>query len=493
MRRLTAFAWLVGFVVPAPAQDAAPVTFTLTVDKAVLTEPFSGRVFVTFTPTEPRPVLRSLSWFRPEQTFALDVKDWKPGTPMTLGSTATGFPKAMKDLPAGLYYAQAILDRDLGGISAFSAPGNLYSKSKRIEFDPTKTESVELTVDQAVPAPEFRQTDRVKLVDIPSKLLSDFHGKPMRMRAGVALPASWAKEPDKKYPIVYEVTGFGGDHNVAHGAVNRTTLAGTDVIWVVLDANCRLGHHVFADSANNGPVGTAFVTELIPHVEKTYRGIGTPQARLVTGHSSGGWSSLWLQVAYPDIFAGCWSTSPDPVDFRDFQRVNIYETGVNYFFDPAGKVRDLSRADRGTPLTFKGFSTMDDQTGRGGQLTSFEAVFSPKGPDGNPKKLWDRKTGAIDPTAAKAWEKYDIRLKLDREWKTLGPKLAGKLHVWCGDLDTFYLDGAARLLKKQMADLGSDAVVEMFPNKTHALVDQRLRARMSEEMAATLKKGTDGK
>jgi S-formylglutathione hydrolase FrmB len=271
--------------------------------------------------------------------------------------------------------------------------------------------------------------------------------------------------------------------------VNRTTLAGTEVIWVVLDANCRLGHHVFTDGANNGPVGTALVTELIPHIEKKFRGIGTPQSRLVTGHSSGGWSSLWLQVAYPDTFAGCWSTSPDPVDFRDFQRINLYESGANFFFDPAGRVRELSRGDRGTTLTFKGFSAMDDQLGRGGQLTSFEAVFSPKGPDGQPKRLWDRQSGAIDPAVAKEWEKYDIRLKLEREWKTLGPKLAGKLHVWCGDVDTFFLDGAVRLLKKQLADLKSDAVVEMFPGKTHALVDPRLRQRLNEEMAATLKKG----
>jgi S-formylglutathione hydrolase FrmB len=487
--RHAALVVLLAILRPVSAQDTAPVSFAVMVDKNVLEKPFTGRVFVTFTPTEPRPVLRALNWFNPQQSFALDVKDWKPGTPVTLGSNVKAFPKAMKDLPAGRYFAQAILDRDLGGISAFASPGNLFSKPVRVEFDPKRTESVELTVDQTVTAPEFRETDRVKLVDIPSKLLSDFHGRPMRMRAGVALPASWATSPERKYPVVYEVTGFGGDHNGARGAVNRTTLAGTEVIWVVLDANGRLGHHVFADSANNGPVGTALVTELIPHIEMTFRGIGTPQARLVTGHSSGGWSSLWLQVAYPDAFAGCWSTSPDPVDFRDFQRINLYEPGANFFFDPAGRVRELSRGDRGTTLTFKGFSAMDDQLGRGGQLTSFEAVFSPKGPDGRPKKLWDREGGAIDSAVAKEWAKYDIRLKIEREWKTLGPKLAGKLHVWCGDVDTFYLDGAVRLLKKQLADLKSDTVVEMFPGKTHALVDPRLRQRMNEEMAATLKKG----
>lgn len=476
---------------PLTAQDAAPVTFHLTVDRALLKEPFTGRVFVTFTRNEPRPVLRSLSWNNPEQTFAIDVKEWKPGMPLTLGSNAHGFPKEMKAIPAGRYFAQAVVDRDLGGISPFSSPGNLYSKPKAVEFDPAKTASVELAIDQVVEARPFRESATVKLVDIPSPLLSEFHRKPMRMRAGVALPPSYATDPEKKFPVVYEITGFGGDHNAVQGAANRVgNLAGIEVIWVVLDANCRLGHHVFADGANNGPVGTALVKEMIPHIEKTYRGIGTAGSRLVTGHSSGGWSSLWLQVAYPDTFGGCWSTSPDPVDFRDFQRINIYQPGTNFYTDEKGYIRELSRGGaRGSALTFKNFSAMDEQSGRGGQLTSFEAVFSPKGSDGLPKKLWDRKTGAIDPAVAKSWETYDIRLKLEREWKMLGPKLSGKIHVWMGDVDTYYLDGAARLLKKSLADLGSDAVVEMFPGRNHGLVDSRLRARMNEEMAAAIKKG----
>ncbi len=217
------------------------------------------------------------------------------------------------------------------------------------------------------------------------------------------------------------------------------------MIWVVLDANCRLGHHVFADSENNGPVGTALVKELIPHIEKQYRGSGT---RFITGHSSGGWSSLWLQVAYPDIFAGCWSTAPDPVDFRDFQMINVYKKDENMFTDAKGKRRPIARSGQKPTLFYKPFSDMEEYMGRGGQLASFEAVFSPKGSDGKPRQLWDRKTGEIDSEIANAWEKYDIRLVLERNWKTLGPKLAGKIHVYMGDEDTFYLDGATRLLEE---------------------------------------------
>lgn len=486
MKWIPAIALALVATAPLPAQAPAALGFSLTFAESALKEPFSGRVLLVLSKGEPRPVVRSLNWFNPEPAFAKDVTGWKPGTPLAFGADAIAYPTPLKDLPKGSYYAQAILDRDLGGISSFSSPGNIYSKAKKIDHDPSKPQVIDLTLDQIVKGPTFDESGTVKYVELKCEMLSAFHKSPTSMRAGVVLPASYGKDKTKTYPVVYEITGFGGDHFAAFGAAARkaTDLDGTEAIWVVLDANCRMGHHVFADSANNGPVGTALVKELIPHIEKTFRGNGT---RLVTGHSSGGWSSLWLQVAYPETFAGCWSTSPDPVDFRDFQLVNIYEPGTNLFTDSGGRLRDLSRGDRGRTLQFKGFSGMEDVMGRGGQLASFEAVFSPKAADGTPRKLWDRKTGEIDPVTAKAWETYDIRLKLEREWATLGPKLKGKVHVWMGDVDTFYLDGAARLLLQSQRKLGGDAVIEMFPKKTHALVDRDLRKRMNGEMAAAIK------
>ncbi|MGQ0579988.1 MAG: alpha/beta hydrolase-fold protein, partial [Betaproteobacteria bacterium] len=240
--------------------------------------------------------------------------------------------------------------------------------------------------------------------------------------------------------------------------------------------------------ANNGPVGEALVQELIPDIEKTFRAHGEPSTRFVTGGSSGGWSSLWLQVTYPDFFGGVWSIAPDPVDFRDFQRVDLTKPGANLFFEAEDKLRPLSREGRGPAMYFKNFSDMESIMGHGGQLESFEAVFSPRGADGNPRRLWDRSTGAIDFDVAKNWEPYDIRLKLERNWATLSPKLAGKLHVYTGDIDTFYLDGAARLLQQSLRDLGSDAVVEMFPGRDHGTIGGAVRDRIRQEMAAKYRK-----
>jgi hypothetical protein len=470
----------------ANAAEPRPLEFHLTFDKAVSAEPFTGRVYVMLSKragAEPR---HGPDWFKPEPFFTRDVKGWKPGETLVLGAEALGFPAPLTKLPKDTYTVQAVMDFDRGAREFSVAPGNGYSKTLRRELDPAAGDPVKLTIDQVVPPRQFKETDRVKLVEVESKLLSAFHGRPTKLRAGVVLPRSFAAEVKKRYPVVYEIPGFGGTHSAAHGAARRnpTDVAGVEMLWVMLDPSCRLGHHVFADSANNGPCGQALVGELIPEVEKRFRGLGVPGARFVTGHSSGGWSSLWLQVTYPDFFGGCWSTAPDPVDFRDFQRINVYRPGVNVFVDDEKQPRPLARRGGKPVLFFKPFSDMDRAMGHGGQLDSFDAVFSPRGPDGKPLPLWDRDTGAVDPKVAGHWERYDIRLVLERNWKALAPKLAGKLHVYTGAEDTFYLDGAVVLLKEALAKLGSDAVVEVVPGRDHgSLIDGKMRERMNREMA----------
>jgi hypothetical protein len=474
--------------VPGPAAEPKALEFRIVFDKTVSDAPFTGRAYVLLSKNELAEPPSGPNWFHPEPFFAVDVKAWKPGDVLVVGADALACPTPMERLTPGKYYAQAVMDFDRGARSYAAADGNGYSKPLRADLDPADGGAVDLTINQVYHARAFHETDRVKLVDIPSKLLTEFYGQPTRMRAGVVLPASFASHPDKHYPVIYDIPGFGGSHFGAFAAAERdaTDVAGVEALYVVLDPNCRLGHHVFADSANNGPRGRALVEELIPFIEKEYRGVGTPESRLATGHSSGGWSSLWLQVAYPDFFGGVWSTSPDPVDFRDFQRIDLTQPGANLFTDADGRPRPLARRGGKPVLFFKPFSDMETVMGHGGQLASFEAVFSPRAPDGKPRLLWDRATGAVDVDTARSWEKYDIRLKLECEWKTIGPKLTGKLHVYTGAEDTFYLDGAVTLLQESLKKLSSDAVVEIFPDRDHNLVDKKLRERISREMAETL-------
>jgi hypothetical protein len=473
----------------APAQ---PVEFHLAFSKAVADRPFTGRVFVVASKQPIKNGPHRQSWFKPEPFFAQDLAKWEPGAPLVFRPQLQ-FPQPLAQLAEGKYYVQAIMDRDLGGQSALAAPGNAFSEAVAVEVHPRMSGPIELAIDQVVAERKFVETDRVKLVDIGSPLLTAFHRWPVRLRAGVVLPKSYAGQPERRYPVVYEIPGFGGDYHMAFLVAGRKLPdVGVEMIHVVLDPACRLGHHVFADSANNGPYGKALVRELIPYIEASYRAVGKPRARFVTGHSSGGWSSLWLQVTYPDFFGGVWSTAPDPVDFRDFQKVDIYASKANIFRDQEGQDRPIARRGGKPVIFYKPFSDMEVVLGRGGQLFSFEAVFSPKGPDGRPLPLWDRVTGAIDPKVAETWQRYDIRMILEKNWPTLGPKLAGKLHVYMGAEDTFYLEGATILLQKTLKDLGSNAVVEIFPGRDHGtLMDQKMRDRITREMAeAVMRQGT---
>ncbi len=476
---------------PARTAESRPLAFHLTFDKAVSAEPFTGRVYVMLSKNEPKPLPARVNWFRPEPVFARDIKDWRPGQPLVLGADALGFPHPLSKLPKGTWFVQAIMDFDRGHLSFSAAAGNGFSRPQRCELDPASSGPIALHLDQVYQPRPFVETERVKLVEIDSRLLSAFHGRPVKLRAGVVLPPSFAVSPGRRYPVVYEIPGFGGDHFMAFRALERkaTDLPGAEVLYVVLDPGCRLGHHVFADSANNGPCGRALIEELIPAIEGRFRGAGTGRARLVTGHSSGGWSSLWLQITYPDHFAGVWSTAPDPVDFRDFQKIDLTRPGVNMFIDDKGDKRPIARRGGEPVLWYKPFSDMEEVMGHGGQLASFEAVFSPRGPDGRPRRLWDRTTGDVDPAVARAWQRYDIRRVLEANWAALAPKLAGKLHVYAGGNDTFYLEGAVALLRESLRRLGSDAVVEIVPGRDHGnLVDAALRGRIAREMAECLRR-----
>lgn len=478
------------FLAVGLTQPTTQLNVELSFSKGITAEAFSGRVFVIATKTPSKGTPPGLNWFNPHPAFAQDVVKWTPDTPLKF-TPKFAHPKTWEAIALEKCYLQAILDRDLGGMNFNSSPGNAYSRP--VLYDPAAppTGPIKLVMDQVIPERKFEEKGRVKYVEIESKLLSQFHKKPMKLRAAVVLPKSFAEMPEQKYPVIYEIPGFGGNHFGAFGAEarNATQVADVEMLYVVLEPSCRLGHHGFADSANNGPCGKALTEELIPTIEAKFRAIGTPAARFVTGHSSGGWSSLWLQVTYPDFFGGVWSTAPDPVDFRDFQRVNIYDPKQNLFSDEKGEPRPLARSGGKVTIRYKPFNDMEVVMGRGGQLFSFEAVFSPRGKDGKPMPLWDRSTGAIDPSVAKAWQRYDIRLVLERNWKTLGPKLAGKLHVYMGSEDTFYLEGATRLLGESLKGLGSDAVVEIFPGRNHGnLIDADLRQRMAKEMAAAFRK-----
>ncbi len=473
---------------------SADPTITLTLSPQVQTEPYSGRVYLVMTKGTREPRRMMSDWFNPPQVFSLDVTGQAPGAPIDLSSPAFSFPKPMAGFPAGNYTIQGVARRNRDHYVPGAGEGDLYSKPQEIAWP--LTAPLSLTLDQTVAATKFRETANVKLFTIKSKLLSDFHGRDITMRAGVALPQGWTEESKETWPTVYFISGFGGNHRDAA----MFARAGGDqrrVITIVPDPTNYWGHSVFADSANTGPWGRALTEELIPAVEKQFHGpagaagVTAEQAaarRYVTGISSGGWSSLWLQVTYPDVFAGCWSHSPDPVDFRDFQQIDLYAPGTNMYTDPRGERRPIARSGDTNILFYKEFVAMESALGPGGQIQSFEAVFSPRGSDGLPVPLFDRATGNINHQTAKAWEAYDITLMLRRNWKTLSPRLVGKLHVYGGSADNFFLDGAVEKLAATLKELDPDnalhAEVKIIPGMPHA-IHQPAQAVLYKTAAST--------
>lgn len=471
-------------------QAAERWQFNVKLANQVRPEPFSGRVYIIFSQKNIQPRFGP-DWFTPELFIAKDVKNWKAGDTLTFSSGKRdgllAFPSAFESMDLAGYRAQAVArfnphDREVG-IGA----GNGFSEVIKVG---QTGETYELTISDVAPSKKYKDNDWSKELRVRSELLSKFHSREVFQEGAVLLPASYAKEPDRRYPVIYTIPGFSGEHYAARieQPIEETNSGNVEFIRVLLNPSCPLGHHVFADSANNGPYGRCLTEEFIPELDRRFRTIAEPSARFVTGHSSGGWSSLWLQITYPDFFGGVWSTAPDSVDFTDFNRVNLYKD-KNFYVDEKGEDRPIARVAGQVRLWLKSFASMEHTLGHGGQLHSFEAVFSDKGTDGLPQLIWNRDTGEIDHAVAKTWEKYDIRLILERNWKDLGPKLTGKVNVFMGSQDTFYLEGATINLKASLEKLGSTAVVEIHPGRDHSnLLAGDLRLRIRREMVESFLK-----
>lgn len=428
---------------------------------SVYDKPFTGTVVVYMSKenSEPKNGMVGLERF---PCFSLAVKNIKPGESVVIDETASSFPTTLSNIERGDYFAQVVWDRNLGGRSIAESSGNLYSTSEKINITHDTKKVFPIVATQVIPpVPAFKETEFVKELKASSALLTKFHGKEMTVDAAVILPAEYYKNPTKKFPVLFNVSGYGGDyHHYSGDTLSSPKLDTISVIKVYLDGNCALGHSVYANSDNNGPMGDALVKEFIPQLEKKYRCNG---ARLLTGHSSGGWTVLWLQTQYPKEFVGCWSSSPDPVDFRSFQKINLYED-KNMFYDKDNSQRLVATVAGFFPWsTMKTFYQTENVVYRGEQAHSFEAVFSKKGTDGKPESICNSTTGEINQATFSNWKKYDIALNLKNNWESLKPDLDGKIRVSIGNQDNFLLNYAVKLLDAQMKEMNSSFQFAYYP------------------------------
>ncbi|MFC2132543.1 alpha/beta hydrolase-fold protein, partial [Bacteroidota bacterium] len=391
------------------------------------------------------------------------------------------------DIPAGEYYVQAFINlytefkrsdghtlwmhNDQGeGQSWRRSPGNMYSDVKKVNIDPSKAQTIELSCSTVIPPiPPKADTKWVKRIKIKSKLLSDFWGQPIYIGATILLPKNYDRNTNKHYPVNYIQGHFSSgapygfrDNNDQGNSRGRSNISEywksdecPEMLAITLLHPCPYYDDSYVvNSPNVGPYDDAIMKELIPHLEEQFRIIKEPYARILSGGSTGGWISLAMQVFHPDFFGGTFSLCPDPVDFHYHQIVNIYED-KNAYFKEYEWMKVERPNTRGTDGNIR--TTMEnenlyelvvgDKSRSGGQWDIWEAAYSPIGEDGYPKRIWNKRTGEIDNEVAKEWEKFDIHHYLKENWSTIGPKLEGKLFIYTGSMDSYYLNNAVVLLE----------------------------------------------
>ena len=438
--------------------------------------------------------------------FGIDVESWKSGETQIFDSNVYGYPiKSIGNLKEGEYYVQAFLHKyetfnlstgykvklpkDQGEGQKWNiSPKNLYSTPKKVKI--SKSGTIKLSLENEIsPIEPIKDSKYIKHVKIKSEMLSKFWGRDMFLQANVLVPHNFNKNSKVKYPLMifhgHFPNTFRGFRTEPPAAPKKDTIynsrfgiTGYKYIqekeaydlyknWISDDfprfiaieiqhQNPYYDDSYAVNSANLGPYGDAITYELIPHVENLFNGVGEGWGRFLYGGSTGGWEALAVQVFYPSEYNGCFAACPDPIDFRAFTVVNIYEDENAYYHKSDYKktlragMRDGKGIIKSHLIDMNHREMVLGSKGRSGdQWDIWQAVFSPAGDDGYPKPIWDKKTGKIDKYVAEYWkENYDLSYILERDWNKIGNDLIGKLHIYCGDMDNYYLNNAVVLTEE---------------------------------------------
>ena len=413
--------------------------------------PFTGNVLLYLSPKNEEPKNQP-SW----PCYRMSVRNVQPGQAIVFSDAALSYPTLLSRIKRGEYYVQAVWDRNVEGRLIGLSTGNPYSKAQKVSLTGIK-QTFTLVCDQTVAAPVFVATTFCQELNVPSALLTRFQHKPVALKAAVILPADYQQRPTRRYPVLFTIAGYGSTYQHYSRSVSTDTLPATPLdtiacIRVYLDGEGSLGHSVYANSANNGPVGDAFVTEFLPALDQQFR---TNGGRVLRGHSSGGYAVAYLLTHYPKLFAGGNASSPDPVDFHSFLRTNLYADSKRVeWVDSVSYGEKLPVADTDDRPNI--VSHLEDIIYRGEQEVSFDAVFGPKGRNGLPVPLFDSATGAVNAQVFAHWKAYDLTQYIRQHWRQLQPDLNGKLRVSVGTEDNYDLHRPVRLMEQEMKKLGAD-------------------------------------
>lgn len=489
------------------SESPANLRFAISFPAASSREALDGRLLLLISKDNSRePRFQINEDLNTQQVFGVDINRLGPNQDAIVDAGAFGYPiRSLSQLQPGDYWIQALLHRyetfkrsdghtvklpmDRGEGQQWSrAPGNLYSTPQKITLRANDDRNIKITLDKVIPAIDPPQdTKYIKHVKMQSQLLSKFWGRPMYLGANILLPEGFDSHPNARYPLVifhgHFPATFGGfretppDPNLKPEYSERFKLEGYNriaqeqaykfyqewtgpnfprmIIIEIQHANPYYDDSYAVNSANLGPYGDAITYELVPFIEQKFRGIGKGWARFMYGGSTGGWEALAAQIFYPDEYNGAWGACPDPIDFRAYTVVNIYKHENAYYAEAPWKhIRRPGKRNYLGELsaTVEDLNHMELALGThsrsGGQFDIWEAVYSPVGSDGYPKPIWDKLTGKIDRSVAEHWrEHYDLGHILQRDWNKLGAKLEGKINIYVGEADNYFLNNAVYLVE----------------------------------------------
>ncbi|HUC82681.1 MAG TPA: alpha/beta hydrolase-fold protein [Flavisolibacter sp.] len=452
--------------------------------------PLIGRLIVSTTADTANGFRNGTSNTQPR--FAVNLTNWTKDKVIEINDEAETLSVKPSQMKPGYY--KVIGTMDANPERGWFNPGSFYSSNEPLlQVDENGKGEIHIWLNREVKPRPFPASDSIRLMELRSSLLSDFHKKDVFVKAGVVLPPGYGKDTAKQYPVVFVIPGWGGTHYDVLNKDRRVRYGmrtGSEKIFVYLnpETQTRWGLHSFVDSRVNGPWAKALVEEVIPYIRAAYRTTGKASQTFVMGQSSGGYPSLWLPLHYPDAFGGGWAVSPDPVDFSNFTNVNLYEKSANFYYNKDGSLRGAFLKDGKYQNIVKNDVAAEMFEDDGTQTQAFEAEFGRLGKDGRPKQLFNRETGVVDTDVVEDWKPYDLGLFLQNNWKRLSGKLSGKkLHVYAGAADNFHLNKSVEALKAKADAMKADIVVEIIPNADHwSIWSKEFTERVQKEVDALI-------
>jgi hypothetical protein len=482
------------------------VKYTITIADGLIDTPIDGRLMLLISSNdEAEPRFQVSDDVGTQLVYGMDVEGMAVGTPLVFDNESFGYPlEHLSDLPVGDYYIQVLLHKyetfnlstghtvklpmdDGEGQQWNTSPGNLLSTPKKIYIGPGEKINIEMTeIIEPIAPPQ--DSKYIKYVKMKSEKLSKFWGRDIYLGANLLLPEGFDEHPEANYPLIifhgHFPSSFGGfrteppDENLEPIYSERFHMEGYNKIqqqeaydfyqkWtskdfprvIIMEVQHSTPYYddsYAVNSASMGPYGDAITYELVPFIEDKFRGIGEGWSRFTYGGSTGGWEALAVQVMYPKEYNGCFAACPDPIDFRAYTVVNIYDDENAYYIEDDHRkvlrpgVRDyLGHIKTNLKNMNHRELALGSKSRSGQQWDIWEAVYSPQGEDGYPVRMWDKKTGEIDHEVAKYWqENFDLRYIMERDWEILGPDLVGKINIYCGEMDNYYLNNAVYLMEE---------------------------------------------